>query len=228
MKEKASSRIRYYENSQGPVIGTCNEKVIREDGLYFRDINGDGKLNTYKDWRKSPKERAKALAEDLSAEEKIGLLFLNSWKMGMEQEDKEILSFIKEKHSIVLLNKSDLAQQLSIEELSQFVPKEQILSISVHQGSGLDALMDAIKNMFFSGMVQADEDALLGNVRHKTALLAAREAMAHCLETIRTRMPEDFISMDLQDASRALGEITGDVADEEIIDRIFTKFCLGK
>lgn len=51
MKEKASSRIRYYENSQGPVIGTCNDKVIREDGLYFRDINGDGKLNTYKDWR---------------------------------------------------------------------------------------------------------------------------------------------------------------------------------
>ena len=91
MKEKASSRIRYYENSQGPVIGTCNEKVIREDGLYFRDINGDGKLNTYKDWRKSPEERAKALAEDLSAEEKIGLLFLNSWKMGMEQEDKDFV-----------------------------------------------------------------------------------------------------------------------------------------
>ena len=91
MKEKASSRIRYYENSQGPVIGTCNDKVIREDGLYFRDINGDGKLNTYKDWRKSPKERAKALAEDLSAEEKIGLLFLNSWKMGMEQEDKDFV-----------------------------------------------------------------------------------------------------------------------------------------
>ena len=91
MKEKASSRIHYYENSQGPVIGTCSDKVIREDGLYFRDINGDGKLNTYKDWRKSPKERARALAEDLSAEEKIGLLFLNSWKMGMEQEDKDFV-----------------------------------------------------------------------------------------------------------------------------------------
>ena len=91
MKEKASSRIHYYENSQGPVIGTCSDKVIREDGLYFRDINGDGKLNTYKDWRKSPEERARALAEDLSAEEKIGLLFLNSWKMGMEQEDKDFV-----------------------------------------------------------------------------------------------------------------------------------------
>ena len=73
------------------MIGTCSDKVIREDGLYFRDINGDGKLNTYKDWRKSPEERARALAEDLSAEEKIGLLFLNSWKMGMEQEDKDFV-----------------------------------------------------------------------------------------------------------------------------------------
>ena len=65
MKEKASNRIHYYENPQGPVIGTCSDKVIQEDGLYFRDINGDGKLNTYKDWRKAPQERAQALAEEL-------------------------------------------------------------------------------------------------------------------------------------------------------------------
>ena len=87
-KQKASKKIRYYENENGPKIGVVYQQVICEEGLYFRDINGDGKLNTYKDWRKSPKERAKALAAELSVEEKIGQLFLSSWKMGIEQEDK--------------------------------------------------------------------------------------------------------------------------------------------
>ena len=63
--------------------------MIESDGLYFKDLNGDGTLNTYKDWRKTPSERAKALAEELSSEEKIGLLFINSLKMGAYQEDKE-------------------------------------------------------------------------------------------------------------------------------------------
>jgi tRNA modification GTPase len=108
------------------------------------------------------------------------------------------------------------------------VPKEQILFVSVKENTGFDALIDAIKTLFFSGQTATADDALLGNTRHKNALYQAKEAMERCLVTIGTRMPEDFISMDLQDASRALGEITGDVADEEIIDRIFTKFCLGK
>ncbi|MBT9778955.1 glycoside hydrolase family 3 protein [Clostridium sp. MCC353] len=86
--EKATSRIRYFKNENGPVIGVTVKPVIEQDGLYFKDLNGDGKLNIYKDWRNTPKERAKALAVELSPEEKFGLLFLNSWKMGLFQEDK--------------------------------------------------------------------------------------------------------------------------------------------
>ena len=85
-----------------------------------------------------------------------------------------------------------------------------------------------LKNMFLDGHTASADDALLGNTRHKDALYRAKEAMEHCMETITMRMPEDFISLDLQDANRALGEITGDTSDDEIIDRIFTKFCLGK
>ena len=146
----------------------------------------------------------------------------------LEEEDKEILSFIRGKKTIVLLNKVDLAQKLSLEELAEYVPQEQILFISVKENDGFDALLDALKNMFLDGHTATAEDAMLGNTRHKDALYRAKEAMEHCMETITMRMPEDFISMDLQDANRALGEITGDTSDEEIIDRIFTKFCLGK
>lgn len=86
--QKGTDKVRYYKNVDGPVIGVTVKPVIEQDGLFFKDLNGDGKLTTYKDWRKSPEERAQSLAEDLSVDEKIGLLFLNSWKMGIYQKDK--------------------------------------------------------------------------------------------------------------------------------------------
>ena len=89
MKEKASNRVRFYQNHQGPTIGTVKHKVIQEGDFYFRDSQGDGQLRTYDDWRLDPETRAKALVQELSVDEKIGQLFLNSWKMGQEQENKE-------------------------------------------------------------------------------------------------------------------------------------------
>lgn len=89
MMKKATSNICYYYNENGPVIGVTKKPVIEQEGLYFRDLTGDGVLTAYKDWRNSPQERAEALAEELSVDEKIGLLFINSWKMGQYQEDKD-------------------------------------------------------------------------------------------------------------------------------------------
>ena len=91
MKKKATERIKYYQNPGGPVIGDCGKGVIEKDGLYFKDIDGSGELKPFDDWRLPPSERAKALAEVLSPEEKLGQLFVSSWKMGIEQEDKEFV-----------------------------------------------------------------------------------------------------------------------------------------
>ena len=82
--------------------------------------------------------------------------------------------------------------------------------------------------MFFGGDIEVKESVLISNARHKNMLSKADEALSRALITIESGMPEDFISMDLQDALSALGEITGDSVDDEIIDRIFTRFCLGK
>lgn len=90
-KEKASGRITYYQNQDGPVIGTCGRGVIEKDGLYFKDIDGSGELKSFDDWRLPAAERAQTLAETLTVKEKIGQLFMNSWKMGIEQEDKEFV-----------------------------------------------------------------------------------------------------------------------------------------
>lgn len=199
------------------------EEYINIDGIPIKIVDTAGIRETGDVVEKMGVEKSKTYAEQADL-----ILMMLDASRPLEQEDKEILSFIQGKHTIVLLNKADLEQKLSHAELEQYVSKKQILSVSVKHNTGFDALIDAIKTMFFSGQTATADDALLGNTRHKTALFQAKEAMGRCLVTIQTRMPEDFISMDLQDASHALGEITGDVTDEEIIDRIFTKFCLGK
>lgn len=87
-KQKASERVHFYENPNGPVIGDCGKGVIKKDGLTFKDIDGSGELTPCKDWRLPPEERAKALTAAMTTEEKVGQLFVNSWEMGQEQEDK--------------------------------------------------------------------------------------------------------------------------------------------
>ncbi len=199
------------------------EEYFNIDGIPMKLVDTAGIRETGDLVEKMGVEKSKAYAEKAD----LVLMMLDSSRP-LEAEDKEILSFIQNKKTLILLNKTDLERKLSMEELEQYISQEQLISVSIKEDRGFEELIIGLKELFFSGESVKAEDALLGNTRHKNALFQGKEAMERCLITIRTRMPEDFISMDLQDANRALGEITGDVADEEIIDRIFTKFCLGK
>ncbi len=199
------------------------EEYLNIDGIPIKIVDTAGIRQTGDLVEKMGVEKSKAYAEKADL-----ILMMLDASRPLEEGDREILSFIKGKKALVLLNKTDLTPKLLLTEVEKFLPKEQFIPISIKENHGFDALLHGIKEMFFHGESMQAEDAILGNTRHKNALFQAKEAMECCLTTIRTRMPEDFISMDLQDANRALGEITGDVADEEIIDRIFTKFCLGK
>ena len=148
--------------------------------------------------------------------------------IGITDDDKEILEFIKGKNAIILVNKTDIAMNIDTELLCRYTDRENIIFVSVKENEGMDRLTERFKEMFLSGDVEAKESVMINNVRHKNMLAKAIEALDRASVTIETRMPEDFISMDLQDALTALGEITGDSVDDEIIDRIFTRFCLGK
>jgi len=199
------------------------EEYLNIDGIPMKIVDTAGIRQTGDLVEKMGVEKSKAYAEKADL-----ILMMLDASRPLEKEDREILSFIQGKKVLVLLNKTDLQPKLFLAEVEQFVPKERFISVSRKENQGFDDVIQGLKEMFFSGEGMKAEDAILGNTRHKNALFQAKEAMERCLITISTRMPEDFISMDLQDANRALGEITGDVADEEIIDRIFTKFCLGK
>lgn len=91
MGKKASEQVRYYQNTNGPVIGTVGRAVIEQDGLYFKDLDGSGEFKDFDDWRLPAMERAEAYAKELTVEEKIGQIFVADWRMGLFQQDPEKL-----------------------------------------------------------------------------------------------------------------------------------------
>ncbi len=146
----------------------------------------------------------------------------------LTDEDMEILDFIRDKRAVILVNKTDVGNVIDTGLLSEYTDSSNIIYVSVKENTGIDMLTERFKKMFLNGDIEAKESVLISNTRHKNMLVKANEALDRAIVTIESGMPEDFISMDLQDALTALGEITGDSVDDEIIDRIFTRFCLGK
>ena len=108
------------------------------------------------------------------------------------------------------------------------IDEESIISISAKTGDGIDILTQRLKDMFFGGQLEINNSFVISNVRHKNALYAAKESLERAITTIEIRMPEDLVSIDLKEAYDHLGEITGDSIEEDLLDKIFSQFCLGK
>ena len=145
----------------------------------------------------------------------------------LSAEDEAIISMIREKQAIVLLNKSDLEQKITAEDLWDRTGKQVIL-FSAKERTGLSELSEAISKMFFSGEVQLHDEIYLNSARQKDALRRAEESLEKVRESIDNRMPEDFYSIDLMDAYEALGSVIGESVEEDLVNEIFSKFCMGK
>ncbi|MGO5166315.1 MULTISPECIES: tRNA uridine-5-carboxymethylaminomethyl(34) synthesis GTPase MnmE [unclassified Candidatus Paralachnospira] len=145
----------------------------------------------------------------------------------LSAEDEAIISMIREKQAIVLLNKSDLEQKITAEDLWDRTGKQVIL-FSAKERTGLSDLSEAISKMFFSGEVQFHDEIYLNSARQKDALRRAEESLEKVRESIDNRMPEDFYSIDLMDAYEALGSVIGESVEEDLVNEIFSKFCMGK
>ncbi|VBB07484.1 transforming protein p21 ras signature [Lucifera butyrica] len=155
------------------------------------------------------------------------LLMLDASR-SLSAEDREVLGLIKEQPTLVLLNKSDLPSRLSQIELAPWVEDKQIIAISVTDGTGIEELEQAIVNLVYSGQVYQGDSVLVDNVRHVHALTQVKIHLEEVLNTIAANMPSDCIVIDLRAAWEKLGEITGDTVSEDIIDQIFSRFCIGK
>ncbi|MCT8977611.1 tRNA uridine-5-carboxymethylaminomethyl(34) synthesis GTPase MnmE [Clostridium sp. CX1] len=144
----------------------------------------------------------------------------------LDEEDREIIDNIKDKKYIVLLNKSDLNGKIDKDDLKG-LNSQYVIQTSAKTGEGLEMLKDCIKELFFRGEVKSNE-VIITNTRHKEALIKAREHCIQGLEALRNTSAIDLASIDIRNAWSSLGEITGETLEEDIIDKIFSEFCLGK
>lgn len=164
------------------------------------------------------------------------LIYVIDASAPLDENDNEILQLMKGKPAIILLNKSDLnmvvgksevqeAYYQSNGENSDHIP---IIEVSAKHQQGIDLVEQTLKDMFFEGNLAFNDEIYITNVRHKTALRDAYEALNRVRDSIHGKMPEDFYSIDLMDAYEALGSITGETIGEDLVNEIFSKFCMGK
>lgn len=208
------------------IAGTTRDALkehININGIALNIIDTAGIRNTDDEIEKIGVLKSKEYAKDADL---ILLVLDNSKKI--DDEDIEILEFIKDKKVILIINKIDLEKNIDENILKNYIKPENILKISVKKDLGFDTLNQKIETLFFNGEINISEDTLITNERNKNSLFNAIKSLENVLNTIENLMPEDFLSMDLIEAYRYLGEITGASLDEDVIDKIFSEFCLGK
>ena len=150
-----------------------------------------------------------------------------------EKDDRDLRKN-KEKKVILIRNKTDLEENLSgreytsDQEIRSLRPEAPYVRMSASSGSGLEKLSGTIRELFLSGSVRQHEEVYITNIRHKEALSDAADSLACTLQAIRDGMPEDLYTVDMMDAYAALGRIIGEDVDEDLVNEIFDKFCMGK
>lgn len=145
----------------------------------------------------------------------------------LDEDDYEIMDLLQDKKAIVLLNKSDLDTIVSLEEIEKRL-HHRIISISAKENTGISELEDSIKEMFFHGEVQFNDEVYAINARQKNALEIAKKHLELVNQSIADDMPEDFYSIDLMSAYEALGNVIGESVEDDLVEEIFSKFCMGK
>ena len=145
----------------------------------------------------------------------------------LDENDEEIIASIQDKNAIILLNKSDLHQVTTKEMLKEKIDRKTI-EISAKEQTGIEELETAIQEMFFHGKISFNDEVYITNVRHKNALEETAKSLKMVINSIENGMPEDFFSIDLMNAYEELGSIIGESVGEDLVNEIFSKFCMGK
>jgi len=165
------------------------------------------------------------------------IIYVIDSSSALDENDYDILKMIHGKQSIILLNKSDLDMIVTAEKVKKayFAVNDSIsefnipvIEISAKHHKGIEELEENLKNMFYEGNLAFNDEIYITNVRHKTALQDSLQSLIKVIDSIDMGMPEDFYSIDLLDAYESLGSITGETIGEDLVNEIFSKFCMGK
>lgn len=154
-------------------------------------------------------------------------LFLLDGSKKIDEEDIKLLHAVSELQTIILLNKNDLASRTSVDDIKEYTG-QKIISFSTKTGSGKEELEEYIKEQFYLDQISFEEEIYITNVRQKQAIMESYQSLNQVRESMEMNMGEDFYTIDLMSAYESLGKMIGQSVDDDLIDTIFKKFCMGK
>ena len=203
------------------------EQYINLDGIGIHIIDTAGIRETNDIVEKIGVDRAMKQAQEADL-----ILYVVDSSKPLNKDDYSIMELMSSKKFIILLNKSDLNTVVSVEDLEKICKNDKehyvIIQTSMKDETGIDQLEDAIKKYFISGKIDFNHEANITNIRHKEALSDAYESLKLVKKSIEDEMPEDFLSIDLMNAYSSLGKIIGQEVEDDLVNEIFSKFCMGK
>lgn len=198
------------------------EEHINLQGLSLHIIDTAGIRDTKDVVEKIGVDKAKSQANEADL-----IIYVVDASLPLDENDFAIMEMIQDKKAIILLNKTDLEMVTTRAVLAEHLDKPMI-EISAKEETGIQKLEETVTEMFFQGEISFNDEIYITNVRQKTALQDAYTSLGRVITSIENQMPEDFYSIDLMDAYEALGMITGETVGEDLVNEIFSKFCMGK
>lgn len=198
------------------------EEHIYLQGISLNVVDTAGIRSTSDVVEKIGVERAMEAARDADL-----IIYVVDGSRELDENDLQIMELIRERKAVVLLNKSDLEPVVSLDEITE-KSGHRVISISAKEETGIDHLEEEIKSLFYEGEIDFNDQVLITNVRHAEALREAYDSIRMVENSIENGMPEDFFSIDLMNAYEKLGLIVGEAVEDDLVNEIFSKFCMGK
>lgn len=216
------------------VAGTTRdviEEYIKLHGVGLNIIDTAGIRDTKDEVEKIGVEKARKYAGNADL-----IIYVVDGSRLLDENDDEIIRLIQDKKLIILLNKTDLVQIVSEKDIEDKFKNMthmsennfRIIKTSTKENTGIDEFEGAIKEMFFNGEIAVNDEIYITNQRHKEAFMEAYESLQMVLSSLMDDMPEDFYSIDLMSAYSSLGRIIGEEVEDDLVNEIFSKFCMGK
>ena len=199
------------------------EEFVTVNGIPLKLIDTAGIRKANDEVEKIGIEKSKEIANEADL-----IIAIFDASKELTQEDLEILNLAKNKKTIIILNKMDLESKIDENNERLKAVSNSILKISALKKQGIEELYDEISNLFELNEINLDQDIVITNVRHKNLIEKALESVKKAKETMENKMPLDIIAIFIKDILEDLANITGEIVTDDIIDEIFSKFCLGK
>lgn len=207
------------------IAGTTRDTIeeqINLAGITLNLVDTAGIRNTKDIVEEIGVNKAKELVEEADL-----ILYVVDSSTELDENDYNILNIIKNRKTVILLNKSDLDTVTDADSISK-ITDSKVISVSAKDNTGLDELSETIVKLFASGEIDYNDEVYVSGERNKEALEETLESLKLVKKSINEGLPEDFYTIDLMNAYEQLGKITGESVEDDLVNEIFSKFCMGK